>query len=67
MPKAAQVLAAHKRDGWREARPRGSHRTLRKGQVSRIWAFHDGLDLGRVQMTQIAKDFGYTIDELRKL
>jgi predicted RNA binding protein YcfA (HicA-like mRNA interferase family) len=67
MPKAAQVLAALKRDGWQEMRRRGSHRTLRKGEVTRTWAFHDGMDLGRVQLTQIARHFGYTLDELRKL
>jgi hypothetical protein len=31
MPKAAQVLAALKRDGWIEARRRGSHRPMEKG------------------------------------
>lgn len=67
MPKAARVLAALKRDGWLETRRRGSHRTLRKGRRSRIWAFHDGADLGRVQLAQIAKDFDYTVDELRGL
>jgi predicted RNA binding protein YcfA (HicA-like mRNA interferase family) len=67
MPKAAQVLAALKRDGWEETRRRGSHRTLKKGELKRIWAFHDGMDLGRVQMAQIARGFGYTTEELRKL
>ena len=67
MPKAAQVLAALKRDGWQEVRRRGSHRLLRKGDVSQTWAFHDGLDLGKVQLAQIARQFGYTLDDLRKL
>ena len=30
-------------------------------------AFHDGMDLGTVQMTQVAKQFGYTLEALRKL
>ncbi|MDP9372172.1 MAG: type II toxin-antitoxin system HicA family toxin [Chloroflexota bacterium] len=67
MPKAAQVLAALKRDGWQEIRRSGSHRTLRKGETARIWAFHDGTDLGRVQLAQIARTFGYTLEQLRKL
>ena len=69
MPKAAQVLAALKRDGWQEIRRRGWHRTLtlRKGEVTCTCASHDGMDLGSVQLTQIARHFGYTLDELRKL
>ena len=67
MPKAAQVLAALKRDGWSEVRRRGSHRQMEKGGVYRTWAYHDGMDLGNVQMAQIAKRFGYSLDELRKL
>ncbi len=67
MPRAAQVLAALKRDGWEETRRRGSHRTLKKGSLARIWAYHDGIDLGRVQLTQIARTFGYTVEDLRKL
>ena len=67
MPKAARVLAALKRDGWQEVRKRGSHRRLRKGDVSRTWAFHDRHDLGQVQLAQLARQFGYTLDDLRKL
>ena len=67
MPKAARVLAALKRDGWAESRRSGSHRVLTKGTHRRIWAYHDGVDLGGAAMARIAKDYGYTIDELRKL
>jgi predicted RNA binding protein YcfA (HicA-like mRNA interferase family) len=67
MPKAAQVLVALKRDGWEQIRQRGSHRRLVKGALKRTWAFHDGIDLGTVQMTQVAKQFGYTLEALRKL
>ncbi len=35
MPKAAQVLAALKRDGWSEIRREGSHRRLKKGDDER--------------------------------
>jgi len=54
MPKASQVLATLKRDGWIEDRRHGSHRVLVKDSVSRTWAHHDGKDLGRVQLAQIA-------------
>jgi len=67
MPKAAQVLAALKRDGWSEIRREGSHRRLKKGDDERTWAFHDGRDLGKGVLAKIARQFGYTIDELRKL
>jgi predicted RNA binding protein YcfA (HicA-like mRNA interferase family) len=65
--KAAQVLAALNRDGWIEIRTRGSHRLLRKDNRDRRFAFHDKEDLGQVQMKQVAKEFGYTVDELRRL
>jgi predicted RNA binding protein YcfA (HicA-like mRNA interferase family) len=67
MPKATQLLAALKRDGWVQIQRRGSHRRLVKGPVKRTWAFHDGLELGSVQMTQLAKQFGYTLEALRRL
>jgi predicted RNA binding protein YcfA (HicA-like mRNA interferase family) len=67
MAKAARILAALKRDGWMETRRSGSHRVLVKGDQQRIWAYHDGVDLGGPAMARIARDYGYTVDELRKL
>jgi predicted RNA binding protein YcfA (HicA-like mRNA interferase family) len=67
MAKAARVLAALKRDGWIESRRSGSHRVLAKGDQQRIWAYHDGVDLGGPAMARIARDYGYTLAELRKL
>jgi hypothetical protein len=40
---------------------------LEKGSRQRTWSFHDGLDLGNVQMAQIARTFGYALDELREM
>ncbi|MGH8968113.1 MAG: hypothetical protein ACRDXB_22690 [Actinomycetes bacterium] len=40
---------------------------LVKDDRQQIWAYHDGVDLGGPAMAQIAKDYGYTIAELRKL
>jgi predicted RNA binding protein YcfA (HicA-like mRNA interferase family) len=67
MPKAAKILAALKRDGRLQIRQRGSHRRLVKGPLKRTWSFHDGMELGSVQMTQVAKQFGYTLEALRRL
>jgi predicted RNA binding protein YcfA (HicA-like mRNA interferase family) len=67
MAKAARILAALKRDGWIETRRSGSHRVLVRGDQQRIWAYHDSVDLGGPAMARIARDYGYTVDELRKL
>ena len=67
MPKAAQVLAALRRDGWIEVRRSGSHRRLAKGDRRVTWAWHDGADLGKTALAIVAKEFGYTVEELRRL
>jgi predicted RNA binding protein YcfA (HicA-like mRNA interferase family) len=60
-------ISRTQRDGWIEIRCTGSHRALVKGDQQRIWAYHDGVDLGSPAMARIARDYGYTVDELRKL
>jgi predicted RNA binding protein YcfA (HicA-like mRNA interferase family) len=67
MAKAARVLAALKRDGWIETRRSGSHRVPVRGNQQRVCAYHDGVDLGGPAMDRTARDYGYTVDELRKL
>ena len=64
---AARVLAGLKRDGRVEIRRRGSRRVLVKDDRQRIWAYHEDVDLGGPAMARIAKDYGYTLAELRKL
>lgn len=61
------MLAALKRDGWVETRRRGSHRVLVKGDLQRVWAYHDGVDLGGPALARVAKQFGYTVERLRGL
>jgi hypothetical protein len=61
------VLAALRRGGRIETRRSGSHRVLAKGDQQRIWAYHDGVDLGGPAMARIVRDYGYTLAELRKL
>ncbi len=67
MPKARRVLAALQRNGWVIVRTAGSHKRLEKAGIRATFAFHDNADLGNVQLAQVARDFGYTLDELRKL
>lgn len=67
MAKASRVLTALKRDGWRQVRRTGSHRRLRKGADEQTFAFHERVDLGRVQLQQVAQEFGYTLEQLRKM
>ena len=67
MPRARDVYAALERDGWIQVHRSGSHIKMRKGHRQMEWAFHEAADLGTVQMKQVAKKFGYTLEELRKL
>jgi predicted RNA binding protein YcfA (HicA-like mRNA interferase family) len=67
MAKAREVLAALKRDGWVEIHRTASHRKLSKAKHQHTWSFHDGADLGNSQLRDVAQDFGYTLDQLRKL
>jgi predicted RNA binding protein YcfA (HicA-like mRNA interferase family) len=66
MPKAACVLAALKRDGWVEVQRKGSHRPGEGGRRPNV-GLHDGFDLGKVQMAQVARAFGSNLDDLRRL
>jgi predicted RNA binding protein YcfA (HicA-like mRNA interferase family) len=67
MPKARRVLAALQRDGWAIVHTAGSDKRLEKYGIRTTFAFHENVDLGDVQLAQIARDFGYTLEELRKL
>lgn len=65
MAKARKVRAALERDGWRLIRQVGSHRVYRKNSRTGLFAFHDGEDLGSPMMARVAREFGYTLDQLR--
>lgn len=60
------MLAALRRDGWVVKRRSGSHRVLVKGEQQRVWAYHDGADLGGPALARVARDYGYELDELRR-
>ncbi len=67
MAKAARGFAGLKRDGWTEVGRSGSHRVLVKDDEQRVWAYHDGVDLGGPALARVAKEFGYSLTELRQL
>jgi predicted RNA binding protein YcfA (HicA-like mRNA interferase family) len=52
------------RDGWVLTRQRGSHRMLPKDERTPAFAHHDAHELGGVQLAQLARDAGYTMDEI---
>ena len=60
--KAGRVLAALLRIGWSIKREGGgSHRVLeRAGWPDYVWAFHDGVEIGPVMLSRIAKQTGLT-------
>jgi len=63
--KAARVLAALLRLGWRVKRQSGSHRTLaRDGWPDYVFAFHDGDELGPRMLARVAKHTGLTPEDL---
>ncbi|HEY5356539.1 MAG TPA: serine hydrolase [Streptosporangiaceae bacterium] len=41
--------------------------TTNSSEQQRIWAYHDGVDLGGPAMARIARDYGCMLAELRKL
>jgi len=65
--KARAVLRALLRDGWQIKRESSLHKILVKGSRQMTFAFHDKEDLGAPAMRAVAKEFGYSIEELRKL
>jgi predicted RNA binding protein YcfA (HicA-like mRNA interferase family) len=67
MAKARLVRKAIEKAGWRWVSTEGSHRKyVRDGKVQ-MFAYHDGVDLGRPAMAGVAKRFGIPVEELRRL
>lgn len=63
--RAARVLAALLRLGWREKRRTGSHRMLaRAGWPDVTWAFHDGEEIGPRMLARIASRTGLRPEDL---
>jgi predicted RNA binding protein YcfA (HicA-like mRNA interferase family) len=67
MARARQVRRAIEKAGWELVRTRGWHRIYRKGSATVPFAYHDSVDLGSPALAVIAREFGLTVDELRRL
>jgi predicted RNA binding protein YcfA (HicA-like mRNA interferase family) len=67
MAKARKVRRALEKGGWELVRIRGSHRIYRRHGAVVPFAYHDGADLGGPALAIVAKEFGMTVDELRRL
>jgi predicted RNA binding protein YcfA (HicA-like mRNA interferase family) len=65
--KARQVRKALVKAGWELVSVRGSHHVYRKHGRIEVFAYHDTVDLGGPRMAIVAKQFGLTIDQLRRL
>lgn len=67
MAKARQVRKALEKAGWTPVSVRGSHHVYRKQGRIEVFAYHDTVDLGGPRMAIVARQFGLTIDHLRRL
>jgi predicted RNA binding protein YcfA (HicA-like mRNA interferase family) len=57
--KAKRVLAALEKLGWSVKRQTGSHKILeREGWEDYVFSFHDGVEIGTVMLSKIAKKTG---------
>jgi predicted RNA binding protein YcfA (HicA-like mRNA interferase family) len=65
--KARQVRKALEKAAWTFVGMVGSHRKFRRGGRTKIFAYHDNVDLGGPALAKIAKDFALTLDDLRRL
>ena len=69
MPKARKVLKGltGSAGGWTEIGCEGSHHKLERAGRRVMFSYHDAHELGTTQLRIIARQFGYTLDELRGL
>ena len=67
MARAGQVRRALEKR-FRKLRQNGSHITFQIGEhETAMYAFHDSRDLGEKHLRMVAKDFGLTLEELKRL
>jgi len=67
LAKARQVRRALAKAGWTLVSVRGSHHVYRQQGRIEVFAYHDNVDLGGPRMAIVAKQFGLTVDQLRRL
>lgn len=67
MAKGRQVKKALLKAGWVRVRQSGSH--VHYGRDGRIatFSYHDGVELGTTQPRFVAKRFGMSLEELKRL
>jgi predicted RNA binding protein YcfA (HicA-like mRNA interferase family) len=64
--KAIRVLAVLERHGWVQVHRAGSHRRLERAGLRQTFSYHDRDDLGTGALRQVARDFGVSLEELRR-
>jgi predicted RNA binding protein YcfA (HicA-like mRNA interferase family) len=69
MPKARRILSRllSTKGGWTEITCNGSHHKLEREGKRVMFSYHDSEELGTTQLQIIAKQFGYTLEELSNL
>jgi predicted RNA binding protein YcfA (HicA-like mRNA interferase family) len=65
--KGRQVRKALEKAGWTRIRQSGSHVHLQRGIRIETFAYHDSVELGQTQLRFVAKKFGLSLDELKRL
>lgn len=61
------MLKALQKAGWERVRQSGSHVQLRKAGRIEAFSYHDSAELGQTQLRFVAKKFGLSLDELKRL
>ncbi len=67
MAKGRQVRKALEKAGWTRVRQAGSHVHLQKGSRAETFSYHDSVELGQTQLRFVAKKFGLSLEELKRL
>jgi predicted RNA binding protein YcfA (HicA-like mRNA interferase family) len=65
--KGRQVRKALAKAGWTKIRQSGSHVHMQKGTRVETFSYHDSVELGQTQLRFVAKKFGMSLDELKRL
>ena len=67
MAKGRQVRKALEKAGWTRIRQSGSHVHMRHGPRIETFSYHDSVELGQTQLRFVAKKFGLSLEELKRL
>lgn len=67
MAKGRQVKKALQKAGWVKVRQSGSHAHFEKDGRVETFSYHDTVELGTTQLRFVAKKFGMSLDDLKRL